>query len=401
MRRERNSRAPIAALTAILVIAFGAGCGGGGHAAKPRPIEPGGANAPGSPEFGENVIRVPGVSASDVAGAAVLAAFPPGTSAPNGWVFAPPEDWRRVAVAAQFAAMPVNGALLPMGNGFLQAASADIITRLHPGGFPNGQGLEALLTVSGGEEVVSALQQQNVKLTQVTAPTADKLAADLVAYRGGWAGRYSNDIVIVSSDDAARDYSLPAAAWSAYSGDTLTFVTKDSIPATTRGLLVQRQKLRIDKPSIYVIAPKSIVSDSVVKQLAAYGPVTRVAGPTPIETAIKLAEFNDPKTHFGWRLKKGPANLSFLNINHPEDEIAAIDMAGGGPRAALLLIDSATSLPPSVSVYLSKLKGPQGNQGYVFGEPSSVSSPLFAQIDSLLAAPQGGSQPGGSSAAAQ
>jgi putative cell wall binding repeat protein len=386
MWREKKARALVALLVAVLVTGVVAGCGGDGGS-KRAPIAPGGANAPGSPEFGENTIRIPGVSASDVVGAAVLAAYPPSGAAPSGWIFVLGTDWRRFAVAAQFIAQPISAALLPMGNGYLPAAAVDLISRLHPTGFPKGAGLQTLFASTANEQILALIQQQNLKLTQVTAKTPDQLANDLVTYRGGWAGRYSNNVVIVSSDEQARDYSLPAAAWSAYSGDTLTFVSRGSVPATTRALLVQRQKLRIDKPSIYVIGPEPVISASVVKQLGAYGPVKRIAGVDAIDTAIKLAEFNDPKTHFGWGLKKGPANLSFVNIGHWGDSLGAINMAGAGPRAPVLLIDNADALPPRVSAYLQRLRNSQSNQGYVFGEPTSVSSPLFAQIDTLLAAP--------------
>jgi hypothetical protein len=387
MRRE-SKRALAALLVAVLAAAAAAGCGGKDRP-KPPPISRGGANAPGSPEFGENLVRIPGVSASDVAGAAVLAAFPPGTTAPSGWVLFPEGDWRRAAVAAQFVARPVGGALLPMGKGFLPAATADVVSRMHPAGFPKGQGLQTLIVDTAGDQIIGALQQENVKLTQVTAATPDKLAADLVAYRGGWAGRYSNNIVIVSDDASARDYALPAAAWSAYSGDTLTFANEGGVPATTRGLLTQRQKLRIDKPSIYVVASESVIPDSVLGELRPYGRVTRVAGKDPVETAIELAKFKDPKTGFGWGLKEGPANVSIVNVSHWTDAIGAIDLAGSGPRAALLLTNNGDALPPSLSTYLQELRNPQGNQGYVFGEPASISSPLFAQIDTLLAAPGG------------
>jgi hypothetical protein len=389
MRREKKARAIAALLVALFATTLAIGCGGGNKATKPAPIVPGGAAAPGAPEFGENVIRIPGVSASDVAGAAVLAAYPPGTTAPAGWILFPDGDWRRVALAAQFAAQPTNAALLPMGKGFLPAATSDLISRVHPEGFPHGQGLQALILDQAGDQVIAALQQENVKLTQVTAPTPDKLAADLVAYRGGWAARYSSNIVIVSDDEAARDYALPAAAWSAYSGDTLTFVNRHGVPRTTRGLLAQREKLRIDKPTIYVVGPKSVIPDSVLGQLGAYGPVKRIAGPDAIATAIELARYKDPGTGFGWGLKKGPANVSIVNLAHWGDAIGAIDLAGRGPRAAMLLTDSAEALPPRLSAYLQQLRNPQGNQGYVLGDPTSISSPLFAQIDTLLAAPGG------------
>jgi hypothetical protein len=380
--RRRAARLAAAVLAAALALG---GCGGGGDDGPKRdPILPGMSNSdPGSPEFGENVARIPGVSAADVAGAAILAAYPPGQRSPNGWILFPVKDWQRAATGAQFVGKPVGGALLPMGNGFLPPASADLIGRLHPPGFPRGNGLQALILSNAGEEVISALQRENVKLSQLTSSTPVKLAADLVPYRGGWAHRYSSNIVIVSDED--RDYGLPAAAWSAFSGDTLTFVHRNSVPAETKGLLAQREKLRIDKPAIYVVGPKSAVSDSVVKELHRYGPVKRIAGIDAADTAVRLARYKDPKTGFGWGVTKGSANFSFVNRQRWGDAFGAINMAGSGPRAPILLTDNSTTLPGTVQSYLEGLRSAEGNQGYVFGDPRSISPPLLAQIDKLLA----------------
>ncbi|MDX6652184.1 MAG: hypothetical protein QOJ38_965 [Solirubrobacterales bacterium] len=369
------------ALVLLVAIAI-AGCGGGGGH-KQTPIVPGGNAEPGSPEFGENVARVPGISTTDVAAAAILAAYPPGQASPTGWILYPGDDWRRGALGAQFVGKPIGGALLPTGKDFLPPAAADLITRYSPGGFPRGQGLQTLILGSGGEEVVAALQRQNIKLSQLSAPSPAKLAADLVPYRGGWAQRYSNNIVIVSQ--TADEYGLPAAAWSAFSGDTLTFVDRNSVPADTKALLVQRQKLRIDKPAIYLIGPKSVISTSVESELGKYGTVKRIAGIDAADTAVHLAEYKDSKTGFGWGLKKGAANVSFVNRQNLGDASGAINLAGSGPRAAMLLIDNSASLPGTVRSYLARLKNPKGNQGFVMGDPRSISSPLFAQIDALLA----------------
>ena len=71
-------------------------------------------------------------------------------------------------------------------------------------------------------------------------------------------------------------------------------------------------ELRLRKPVIYVVAPKSVISDAVVQQLRAYGPVQRVAGRDAVQTSVALARFHDPATGFGWGVKRGPASVSIL-----------------------------------------------------------------------------------------
>lgn len=362
-----------------------AGCGGDDDGPKPEPIPPGTSNSdPGAPEFGENVVRIPGVASADVTGASVLSAYPPGQTSPKGWIIFPESDWRSAAAGAQFIGKPIDGALLPMGKGFLPTPTDDIISRLKPAGFPQGKGLQVLILAKAGDDVIKSLQRENLRLSQLTSSTPAKLAADLVPYRGGWARRYSSNIVVVSEEE--RDYGIIAAAWSAFSGDTLTFVKKDSVPAETKALLAQRSKLRIDKPAIYVIGPESVITEKTANELKPYGPVKRVAGIDAADTSVQLARYKDDKTGFGWGVNKGPANFSIVNKEQWGDAFGAINLAGSGPRAPILLTDNADALPGTVEDYLVDLRNPQGNQGYVYGEPKSISSPLVAVLDKLLAA---------------
>src|SRR4051812_40310215 len=81
-----------------------AACGGG---SKQAPTAPTHAPKPTGPpgEFGHNVVRVDGISPSDVAGAAILATF--GKQRPNGFIFTDDRSWTSTVLAAQFAARPV------------------------------------------------------------------------------------------------------------------------------------------------------------------------------------------------------------------------------------------------------------------------------------------------------
>jgi hypothetical protein len=375
LRRALIGGAASVALAAV-------GCGGGGGPALPSASLGG---AVQRPEIGRNVVRVPGLSPSDRSAAAVLASYDPrnGAKPPGGWVLVPDDDWHDLVLAAQFAAAPVSAGILAIDRNFIPTAPGDVLSRIPTKGFPKAAGLKVLVVDRVGDDVYVDLQDLGLKPTALFGDPAT-LAGKLVPFRGGWAGAYSDSIEIVSAD--ARDYALPAAAWSAYSGDTVAFVHRNSIPAATRALLVQRQKLRVRKPSVYVIGPPSVISNGVLTRLGRYASsVHRVAGSDAAGTAVALARYHDPQTGFGWGLRRGPASVSIVNTADWQDAIGALTYAATGPQAPLLLTNSSTSLPPAVESYLGQLRGRKPSQAWVLGGRTAVGMGSFQALDGLLA----------------
>jgi hypothetical protein len=254
----RTTKRTIRALALMLTGALTpvVGCGGSSVHSTPTHVRTGAPDVQGT-----NVARIAGKSPADVASAAVLAVYPDAAHQPRGLVLTPQMDWRQAVVAAQFAADPVSGAILPTAGDYLPPAPSDLVNRLNPSGFPRARGLQALVLGAAGNDVLAALQAKGLNLTMLKARSPEQLTLDTVPFRGGWAGRYSDEIVVVSSQD--RDYALPAAAWSAYSGDTVVFVRKSSVPAATRRVLVQRQKLRLQRPTLYLIGPSKVIPDAI------------------------------------------------------------------------------------------------------------------------------------------
>lgn len=334
-------------------------------------------------EAGQNVVRITGLGGDDVAGAASLALYPGGERSPGGWLIFNRGRWRDAVLAAQFAAAPLDASLLPVASKFLPTPAKDLINRVLPVGFPQSQGIQTLMLGDQPTDVLSAVSDRKLKASELKAPTPPELASKLVPYRGGFAHAYSGEIVIVSQQDPA--YALPAAAWSAYSGDTIGFVDRNGVPAATVAMLTQREKLKAEKPTVYLLGPPSVISDGVAKQLGQYGAVKRIAGPDAVTTAIAFAQYRDPKTGFGWGLTRGPASVSLVNVNYWQDAIGAFMFAAAGPQAPLLLTTSAGALPAPVASYLAQLRVAQGNQGFVFGDPQRISSVELQQLDASLA----------------
>jgi hypothetical protein len=379
-RRGTISSAPRRAIAVAIagLLMLSTGCGGGAKPASP-PARTGA--APPSGVAQGSVARIPGKSPADVAGAAALAVY--SDHQPRGLVFTPHYDWRQAVVAAQFAAHPLDAAILPTAGDYLPPAPSDLVNRLTPSGFPRAKGLQALILGSAGNDVIAALQGRDLNLTQLRARDPSELTFKAVPFRGGWAHKYSAQILVVSSQ--ARDYALPAAAWSAYSGDTVVFVSRDSIPEASRRVLAQREKLRLEKPTMYVIGPSKVVSDGLLSELAAYGPVKRVAGDSPAATSVALARYKDDKTGFGWGLTTGPASVALVNARDWGNAFGALALASSGPQAPLLLTDSDAKLPAGVAAYLRQLRDPNGSQAFVLGDEDSIGAGELAQVDRELA----------------
>ena len=101
--------------------------------------------------------------------------------------------------------------------------------------------------------------------------------------------------VVLASEGADADrWALPGGYWAAYAQVPVVFAGRDAIPDETREALAGRRL------ALYVIAPDALISEEALDELRALGDVTRIAGPDPASTAVRLAEFRDERTGFGW-----------------------------------------------------------------------------------------------------
>lgn len=377
---------PLTAAAGLCTLALTlAGCGGCGSDDSDQRDAVGG-QRPEKVEVGDNVVRIPGRSPSDLAAEAVLNAYSPSrkkATPPQGWILVSDRSWHEAVVAAQFAAKPVSAGVLPVDRAYVPPGPLDVMGRVQVSGFPKSGGLEAVVLGKVGTDVFRQLQDTDIKLTQLKAGSPAQLTLDAVPFRGGWAKGYSSNIVVIPSQDAGRPYALMAAAWSAYSGDTVAFVSSDGIPKATATLLAQREKLRLEKPTMYVVGPPSLIPEPVVSQLAAYGTVKRVPGRTVSGTSVEFARYKDRETGFGWGLDRGPVSASLVNARDWVNAVAALAYAATGPQAPLLLMENGAALPPAVESYLRETDKP--SQAFVFGNARSVSDRAVDQLDAALA----------------
>jgi hypothetical protein len=284
-------------------------------------------------------------------------------------------------VGASLAADPVNAALLPIKRDYLPTATVDLVGRLKPAGFKRAHGLQAIVLGRAGTDVFTDLTDAGLKISQLKARTGAQLAADTVPYRAGFAGKTTSSILVVS--DSERGYALPAAAWSAFSGDTIAFAGRDTVPKATRHILTQRVKLRLEKPTIYVLGPPSVISSKAIAKLRAYGTVKRIGGRTPAEASVALARYRDPKTGFGWGMKRAPGSVSIVDEQAWGDVAGALAFAARGPRAPVLLLERPDLLPAPVEHYLNQLRDAE-SRAFAFGDERAIATRLLSRVDGIL-----------------
>lgn len=341
----------------------------------------------------KNTTRVAGADpVADAAGVA-QAVFPsavPGTH-PQAVVIAPTYDWEAALAASVLMASPVRAPLLLSGKAALPSATLDALKVLAPSG-------SAALSGDQVIRVGDVPAPVGLRAASITGDTPFALTAAIDRYATAAAGKPSAAVVIASADQPA--YAIPAAGWAAESGDPILFVTGSVIPEPTRAALLSHRR-----PNIYVLGPPSLIPDSVLKALAAYGRVKRVGTDDPAANSVAFAAYRDPPCapnqpcvhvpgSFGWALTSPGHGYTLINANRPLDAAAAAPLSAAGDFGPELVVDSATSLPPSVLNYFLNYatpgytqEGPTAavyNHGWIIGDQSAVSLQVQAEVDSLL-----------------
>jgi len=406
------------AICSIVVLAVGcAGCGGKTslfNSSKPIrtvtvPVTSTSAHAPASgssttsspldlgiPALAtKNTSRVDGSDpVSDAAGVA-LAVFPsvaPGTH-PTAVTLAPTDDWPAAIAASSLMAPPFRAPVLLSGPSSLPAITLNALKLLAPTG--NGS--------AGGAQVIrigDVPAPSGVHSTYIGGNGPYALAAAIDSYETHERGRPSVNVVVASTDAPA--YAMPAAGYAAESGEPVLFVDSAGVPAPTAQALAAHKH-----PHIYVLGPPSVISASVVAELARYGTVKRISGIDPASTSVDFAEYRDPPCafgqpcvhvpgSFGWAIRSPGHAYVLINQNSTLDAAAAAALSSSGGYGPQLLVQNPNSLPTSVLNYFLDYatpgytqEGPTAavyNHAWLIGDPGEISVAVQGQVDSLLEA---------------
>lgn len=172
-------------------------------------------------------------------------------------------------------------------------------------------------------------------------------SAARIATRGNASDEVSTNNVIVVSSESSQ-WALPAAAWSAYSGDPILYANENGVPDATQQAISE-----LNASHAYVLAPPGLVSQDALSQLDVEW--TRVAGSTPQDHAVEIAKFRDESRDFGWgiddRDKVGYYNSMLVNPERPGHAVASTNLQWGKAGPVLLVHDDGT-LPAITENYL-------------------------------------------------
>jgi hypothetical protein len=346
-----------------------------------------------------NTTRLGGSTATTDAAAVALAAYPGLTEAtrPALVVMVDRNDWPAALASSVLTGAPLRAPLLYSEGTALPQASGTALQAMRP------RGTDALGKTSSDQ--AGRIQVLEVGDTATPAGyTTQSLAGSEPAALAVAIERLSSLLrghaprqVIVTAANAPPAMTMPAAGLSAQTGAPILFVRRSRIPRATVTELA-----RLAGASIYVIGPRTVVSERVVRELRRFGAVTRIDGPTPAANAIAVARFSDGS--FGWGVLEPGHGLVFANSSRPLDAPAAAPLSARGDYGPLLLLESADALTSELSGYLSDLQpgspasGPVHgvyNRGWLIGDESAISAITQARLDTLLeissrAAPEAG-----------
>ena len=286
-----------------------------------------------------NTVRIGGDDAiTDAAGAAsaIFPATSDGTK-PDAVVLVDKDDWPGAVAAGVLVGAPIGAPILLSGGDELPAITEDTLKRLAPKGSDLSR--DAKVIRIGPKPPAP----EGLKSVQVSGKDPYEVAAAIDRFSSVARGEPTKDVLVASGERA--EYSMPAAAYAARSGDSVLYAKRSAVPpATVRALRAH------EKPRIFILGPESVIDKAAEKELAKYGKVRRVDGPTPVQNAIEFAKFN--AGGFGWDINVPGHNFSVADTARPLDAAASATLGTNGVFAPLLLTDDSAKLPRSLESYL-------------------------------------------------
>lgn len=329
----------------------------------------------------KNTTRLGGSEPTEDAAAVALAVYPGLTPAtrPQAVVFVNENNWAAALCASTLAGWPLHAPLLYTNAHGVPAVSMSAIAAMRPTGASSVEGAQAIAIGNAGAPAGYENRALRTSEPAALAVSIEQLASSL---RKRNPGR-----VIVTALDAPAAMTMPAAGLAAESGTPILLVQHNRVPRATAAELG-----RLDRPSMYIVGPTTVVSEQVERELKGLGSVTRIdGGGDPASNSVAVARYSDG--NFGWGAVEPGHGVVFANAARALDGPAAAALAATGDYAPLLVLESATALPASVTSYLTDLQPgtpPTGpvhgvyNHGWLIGDESAISAITQARIDAIL-----------------
>lgn len=302
---------------------------------------------------------------------------------PGTVILVPVNEWQLGLASANLIHHPNNGPILFISENEIPALTKNELARLNPIG--NAEGTQVMVMGDVSESVLSELDDYQVETIQGSdyakfAASVDEKFAQVVG------GNYPESVIVVSSDEEAKLFSLVAANWIAHMNESILYVSKNDIPEATVEALTKR-----DNANIYLLGPESILSSELEQKLSEFGKVTRIAGENPVTTSISFAAFKDKETSFGWGLTEPGHGVSFISTETPILAIAGAPFSHLGKHAPVIWLDGG-EVEESLYQFLATIKPTftddptQGsyNHGFILGTLNDVSYQTQGILDEKL-----------------
>lgn len=207
-------------------------------------------------------------------------------------VAAPAGDTLSGLLGLRFSAPPVGAALVILPNS--RPLPDDAVDRMRAAA-DDGAHLITLGHVGRG-----ILQELDPYFEITSIPeTGERLAMAVDDILAEW--REDGERLIFIPDEDQR-FALAAATWIAHSGDPIYPVGKDGLSPELQDHLRETQLHRSDSAemNLYILAPRALATSAVLETLSKFGQAVRVAGMTPQDTALSMAQYYDAGAQFGW-----------------------------------------------------------------------------------------------------
>jgi hypothetical protein len=331
---------------------------------------------------------------------------------PWGLTLVTPNDPITAISAVPLIHFPDDAPILYVSPSGVPAVTLHEIQRLGDTGISRFRNIDAFLV---GQAANAGVEKQltaiGVKWYAITAPDVYSLANKIDQVYGSiqnadtgvpqmetsasTGGNGVQDVMI--GTPSAYQYILPATHWLSHMPGGLFWVNKTGpIPAPTVTALQRRH----GHATIYVWGGPSQISAQVIRELTAYGAVTRITNDdsvafnkppadNPIDTAIAFAKMWDPMGMTGWSINGPGHGFTLVNENNWQGAVASAPLSHLGFHAPLLLTNSSTTLPADVENYLkavaptfltSPADGPY-NMTYVVGNWNQINWLEQSRVD--------------------
>jgi len=334
----------------------------------------------GYPTFAtSNTTRVGGSDPAGIAAGVALAVFPSAT---------PTQRPAAVTLVDEDVLMaePLRAPLLVTAGDELPEPTSQALDALAPQG--SSATRRAQVFAVGG-----AAAPADLRTTQIRAGSPAKLAVAIFALRDRLFGEPPAHIVL--APEAEPEFALPAAAWSARSGDPVLFTATEKLSKTTKKAL----KSHPEAP-VFVLGPSSAISSRVVREAGnAGGKVRRVGGEDPVENALALARYASGS--FGWNVNDPGHGFVVARSDAPLEAAVAAPLSASGTWGPLLLSDDAVTLPPALRDYLLDVKPGYTsdptrafyNHVWIIGDQEAIDVTQQAEINQLAELSKIGGEP--------